>query len=379
MAGSSPRSETMATLDVAVLPGDGVGPEVTHAALDVLRAVTDLGAHRLQVAEWPLGWAAIREGEEALPARTLEACRAADAVLLGAVGGPADGGAAGDERPVAGLLDLRAELGCHANLRPIRVSEGLISYSSLRPTVVRGTDILIVRELAGGLYYGTPRGMDRAAGRAWNTLAYGAEEVRRIARTAFELARARSLRLTSVDKANVLEASSFWRTIVTEVATEFPDVALDHMLVDRAALELLTRPRRFDTILTSNLFGDILSDGAAALVGSLGPLGSASLGGETDIYEPVHGSAPDIAGRGTANPIGAISSASLMLRHSFGFGEEADIVDGAVERALVQGHRTADLDLHGADGVLGEEHPVRAPIGTAAFTDRVVEGVHRSA
>jgi len=242
------------------------------------------------------------------------------------------------------------------------VPDALVASSALRPDVVRGTDMVIVRELAGGLYYGTPRSWDAGAGRAVNTLAYGEAEVRRIAEVAFALARARRGRVASVDKANVLEVSRLWRSVVDEVAAGFPDVALEHVLVDRAAMELVLRPTRFDVILTENLFGDILSDEAAGLAGSLGVMGSASLGGATDLYEPVHGSAPDIAGRGVANPIGAIASLALMLRHTFGLEEEASAVEAAVEATLESGLRTADLARGGA-----------AAVGTRPFTDAVLE------
>jgi 3-isopropylmalate dehydrogenase len=238
-----------------------------------------------------------------------------------------------------------------------------VAYSALREDVVRGTDIMIVRELAGGLYYGRPRGV--TSGGAWNTMTYEADEVRRIARVAFDLARGRRRRVTSVDKANVIEVSRLWRTVVEEVGREYPDVELDHMLVDRAALELMIRPTRFDTVLTANLFGDILSDEAAGLVGSLGPLGSASLGGVTDLYEPVHGSAPDIAGTGAANPMGAIASAALMLTHTFGLQEEALRLETALDRTLAAGHRTADMVPRGGEAS-------SPPLSTRAFGDAVI-------
>ncbi|MFV1987819.1 MAG: 3-isopropylmalate dehydrogenase [Gemmatimonadota bacterium] len=365
----------MAELRIAALPGDGVGPEVTAVAIDVLGALTDRTGHDLRVEEYPVGWAAVRNGEPALPDRTLEACLAVDAVLLGAVGGPvAAGGPAAPardpaEHPVSGLLRLRSELACYANLRPVRVSAGLLEYSALREEIVRGADIMIVRELAGGLYYGQPRGVSESADRAWNTLSYHADEVRRIARVAFEQARARRGRVTSVDKANVLEVSRLWRSVVEDVGGEYPDVELEHMLVDRAALELMIHPTRFDTVLTSNLFGDILSDEAAGLVGSLGPLGSASLGGITDLYEPVHGSAPDIAGAGTANPMGAIASTALMLRHTFGLATEAERLETALDRALDAGHRTADLVPRGGGAPVASAAP---PLGTRAFGEAVI-------
>jgi len=333
----------VADLRIAVLPGDGVGPEVTSAGLELLHVIARDGGHRVVAGEHPIGWAGMRDGLEPLPARTLAACRSADAVLLGAVGDPSADRLPPVERPVQGLLQLRQELGCYANLRPVRVSSGLVRYSAVRPDICRGTDILIVRELGGGIYYGEPRGLDEDVGRAWNTLEYDTGEIERIARVAFGLAAERRGQLTSVDKANVLEVSRLWRSTVESLADDYPSVATEHMLVDRAALEVVVRPDRFDVILTANLFGDILSDGAAALAGSLGPLGSASLGGETDLYEPVHGSAPDIAGSGVANPLGAIASVGLMLEHTFGLTAEARRLEAAVDRTLAAGHRTPDL------------------------------------
>ena len=349
-------------LEVAFLPGDGVGAEVTRAALDVLHAVADGWGHRVEASEHPIGWAAVQGTGDPLPRPTLDACRAAPAVFLGAVGHPDAAGAPRGRRPEDGLLRLRSELGCFANVRPVRVSDSLVASSALRPEVVRGTDLVIVRELAGGLYYGTPRGWEPTVGQAVNTLSYTDDEVSRIADIAFALARARDGRVTSVDKANVLEVSQLWRRVVDQVAPAYPDVEHEHMLVDRAAMELVLRPSRFDVILTENLFGDILSDAAGALTGSLGVLGSASLGGTTDLYEPVHGSAPDIAGRDVANPIGAMASVALMLHHTFGLNEEADALEAAAEDTLVAGLATADL-------VRGGE----AAVGTGAFTAEVVE------
>lgn len=355
----------MADIHLAVLPGDGVGPEVTRAGLRVLDAVADVADHRVRSQSWPVGWAALAETGTPLPDETLAACLAADAILLGAVGDPHADDLPPSERPVSGLLRLRRELGCFANLRPLRVSGGLIPYSPLRPERVRGTDLVIVRELSGGLYYGEPRGLDESAGQAWNSVSCGCEEIRRIAEVAFELAADRRGRVTSVDKANVLEVSRLWRTVVDEVGLEHPGVSLEHMLVDRAAMELALRPTQFDVILTENLFGDILSDEAGALAGSLGLQGSASLGGRTDLYEPVHGSAPDIAGAGAANPTGAIASIALMLRHTFGLDAEADMIDRALDRAFAEGCRTRDLEPSDAPG--------ESPLGTAPFAEAVIE------
>lgn len=342
----------MAELRVVALPGDGIGPEVTAAALSVLEVVGRLRGHRFVIEEFPVGWAGVQATGEPLPPETLSASLEADAVFLGAVGDPAADHLAPALRPEAGLLRLRKELGCFANLRPARLPPALVDRSPLRPEIARGTDLVIVRELAGGLYYGEPRGFREEGGelRALNTLRYGAFEVRRIAVVAFELARQRRRSVVSVDKANVLETSRLWRTVVNEVAADFPDVTLSHVLVDRMAMELVLRPGDFDVLLMENLFGDVLSDQAAGVVGSLGLLGSASLGGTVDIYEPVHGSAPDIAGRGVANPVGAILSAGLLLRHTAGLHEEARAVEAAVDRALADGARTGDVAPPGVSG-----------------------------
>ncbi len=358
----------MARLNIAVLPGDGIGPDVVRAALDVLRVISDACGHQVNAAEWPIGYVAMQGEGDALPASTLQACLEADAVLVGAVGDPRADAAPPAERPVAGLLKLRRELGCFANLRPVRVSEGLVQYSPLRADRVRGVDMMIVRELGGGLYYGEPRGLDVESGRGWNTLSYERWEVDRIARVAFGLARGRGGRVTSIDKANVIEVSRLWRTTVDAVAEEYPDITVDHMLVDRAAMEVLARPAQFDTILTENLFGDILSDEAGGLAGSLGLLGSASLGGTTDLYEPVHGSAPDIVDAGTANPTGTIASLALMLRHSFGLEPEATAIEQALDAVFAAGGRTADLG--------GGELASTASLGTRAFAAEVADRIH---
>ena len=333
----------MARLDLVVLGGDGVGPEVAAAAESLLSAVAERFGHTLGIAEHDVGYAAWERHGTPLPDATLEACQETTAVFLGAVGDPRSDGLEPPSRPEGALLRLRAELGCFANLRPAAVDTSLAGTSALREEVVAGTDLVIVRELTGGLYYGRPRGLDPATGRATNTLAYTDAEVERVARVAFELAGRRRGHVTSVDKANVLEVSRLWRATVQRVAEDYPDVELDHMLVDRAAMELVLAPRRFDVLLTENMFGDILSDEAAAICGSLGVLGSASVGGRTGLYEPVHGSAPDIAGQGVANPIGAFRSVSLMLAHAWGMHDEAAAVDEAVARVLADGVRTKDL------------------------------------
>jgi 3-isopropylmalate dehydrogenase len=326
---------------IAVLAGDGIGPEVVAQALKALHAASKRFDFRFEAIDGPVGGASIDRHGVPLTRETLEACRAADAVLFGAIGGPRWDALPGDRRPEAALLALRRELGAFANLRPARVPDALAGASTLKPEIVRGVDLMIVRELTGGIYFGAPRGID--AGRAFNTMVYTADEIRRVARVAFELAAARRRRVTSVDKANVLETSRLWRQVVSDEARAHPEVALDHILVDNCALQLVREPRRFDVILTENLFGDILSDEAAALVGSIGMLPSASIGGKTGLYEPVHGSAPDLAGRDAANPVGAILSVAMMLRWSLRRADAADAIERAVERVLESGPRTADL------------------------------------
>jgi 3-isopropylmalate dehydrogenase len=332
-------------LKLTVLPGDGIGPEVIDQALRVLNETTQIFGHQLHVTRKNIGGAALVASNDPLPADTISACLASQAVLLGAVGGPAFDGYPRALRPEAGLLRIRKELGVFANLRPATCFPALIDSSPLRPEIVRGTDILIVRELLGGLYFGEPRAIegsnpDRAA---INTMRYGEQEIERIARVAFDVARARRSRVTSVDKSNVLECSRLWREVVARVGQEYPDVQLSHMYVDSAAMELVMHPRNFDVIVTENMFGDILSDQAGGVVGSLGMLASASIGGKVGLYEPVHGSAPDIAGKGVANPLGAILSTALLLRYSFKLEREAACIESAVSAVLAVGFRTADL------------------------------------
>ncbi|HVL68819.1 MAG TPA: 3-isopropylmalate dehydrogenase [Vicinamibacterales bacterium] len=327
---------------ILCLPGDGIGPEVTQAALQVLGAVGAHFGHDFLFTEALIGGAALRRGEPALPPATLALARSADAILLGAVGDPAFDTSDSSRRPEAALLGLRRALGLFANLRPARVWPGLEDDGPLKADILRGTDLLVVRELTGGLYYGEPRGIESDGTAAVNTLRYSRHEIERIARVAFEWARRRRQRVTSVDKANVLEVSRLWRGTVTEVAADYPDVALEHMYVDACAMKLALAPASFDVILTENLFGDILSDEAGAVVGSLGLLPSASLGEGPGLFEPVHGSAPDIAGRSLANPVGAIASAAMLLDH-LGLGAEARAVDAAIGATLQQGVRTADI------------------------------------
>jgi 3-isopropylmalate dehydrogenase len=332
-------------LKIAVLAGDGIGPEVTREAVRVLRAIADARGHEFVFEDRPVGGDAIRLTGTPLPRVTMDACLASDAVLLGAVGAPEFDSLPPDERPESGLLTLRRALGAYANLRPAVAYEATNVASPLRPEVLRGADILIVRELLGGLYFGEPRGWaaDGQPAAAFNTMCYSSAEVERVARVAFEAALDRSGKVTSVDKANVLETSQLWRETVSRVALDYPSIVLEHMYVDACAMHLVTNPRRFDVILTENLFGDILSDEAAAITGSLGTLASASIGGTVGIFEPVHGSAPDIAGTDSANPVGAIASAALLLRHAARLEQEAQDIESAVRAVLDAGYRTRDM------------------------------------
>jgi 3-isopropylmalate dehydrogenase len=332
---------------IAVLAGDGIGPEVIAEGQRCLRAIGTLFGHEFELTEHPFGGAAIDSHADPLPPATLSACLAAHAVLLGAIGGPKWSAPNAPLRPEAGLLKLRGALKTFANLRPVQVHAALADASTLKPEVVRGVDLVFVRELTGGIYFGAK---ERSAERATDVCSYTVEEIERITRVAATLARARRRRLTSVDKANVLETSRLWREVCARVvAAEFPDVQLEHMLVDSAAMHLIRQPRDFDVVVTENMFGDILTDEAAMLAGSLGLLPSASLGaGRRGIYEPIHGSAPDIAGRGIANPYGTLLSVALLLRHSLQLDAEAAAVEQAVAAALAAGARTADLVPAGA-------------------------------
>jgi len=355
---------------IAVLPGDGIGPEIVAQAALVLDEVAMGFSHEFILERFPIGGCAIDATGDPFPEATLEACRNADAVLLGAVGGPRWDHLAGDRRPEHGLLRLRRELGLFANLRPATLAPALKDASPLRPDIVsRGVDILIVRELTGGIYFGHRGTAKGFSGReAFDTESYNEEEIRRIARVAFGLSLRRRRAVTSVDKANVLESSRLWRTVVTETASEYPDVALDHMYVDNAAMQLIKNPHQFDVLLCGNLFGDILSDECAMLTGSLGLLPSASIN-ETHfgLYEPAGGSAPDIAGKGIANPIAQILSTAMMLRISLGAEAAADAVEKAVADAIAEGVRTADIAL-----------PGQTVIGTAAMGDAIVDRVRRA-
>ena len=355
---------------VAVLPGDGIGPEVIAQATRVLAAAGRRFGHEFQLREGLIGGIAYDATGHPLPQATLDLCRSSDAVLLGAVGGPKWDKLPVHLRPEAGaLLPLRKALDVYANLRPAVIFPALADASTLKREVVEGLDILVVRELTGGLYFGEKRREEIPGGqRAVDTLVYTTEEIRRVARRAFELARTRKKKLTSVDKANVLESSRLWREVVTELAKDYPDVELNHMLVDNCAMQLVRNPKQFDVILTENLFGDILSDQAAQLVGSLGMLPSASLGDGVGLYEPVHGSAPDIAGRQLANPIAAILSVALMLRYSFGLEEAALAVERAVAAVLEEGYRTADI-----------MEPGRKQVGTTEMGRLIAEKVEKAA
>ena len=352
---------------IVLLPGDGIGPEVTGAAERVLRAVADRFGHTFTLTSHLIGGAALHAGQPPLPDETREACLAADAVLLGAVGDPAFDTGSSERRPETALLQLRQALGVFANLRPARVWPGLEDGGAFKPERVAGADLLIVRELTGGIYYGEPRGVTEDRQSAFNTMRYSRPEIERIAEVAFRSAVARRRLVTSVDKANVLETSRLWREVVTEVGARYPDVKLEHQYVDSCALLLATNPKQFDVVLSGNLFGDILSDEAGAVVGSLGLLGSASIGGRGGLFEPVHGSAPTIAGRDIANPIGAIASTAMLLRHALGAEPEADAVDRAVGGTLTAGHRTADLVADGG------APPLSGSAMAREILDRVVD------
>jgi 3-isopropylmalate dehydrogenase len=344
-------------LNLTILPGDGIGPEVTEQAVLVLQAVAEKFGHQLKLQHKNIGGTALAAAEDPLPADTIQACLSSSAVLMGAVGNPAYDHYPNHLRPEAGLLRLRRELGAYANLRPAICFPALEDASPLRADLVRGTDIMIVRELLGGLYFGEPRSITGVSGSrvAINTMTYDEPSIERIARVAFDLAMKRRRKVLSVDKSNVLECSRLWREVVIRCVKDYPEVKLAHMYVDSAAMSLVQRPKDFDVILTENMFGDILSDQAGGVVGSLGLLASASIGGPVGLYEPVHGSAPDIAGKGIANPLGAILTVALLLRHSFALEREAVCVENAVSTVLNSGARTADLARAGESSVGTEE------------------------
>ena len=351
------------TKKIAVLPGDGIGPEIVAEAMKVLEALRAFG-FKFEAEHAPIGGAGYDAASDPLPEATLKLAHQADAVLLGAVGGPKYDTLPRDKRPERGLLRIRKELNLFANLRPALLYPELAAASSLKPDVVAGLDIMIVRELTGDIYFGQPRGIEQRNGErvGFNTMVYAESEVRRVAHVAFGIAMRRHKRLCSVEKANVLECSELWKEIVIEVSKEYPDVALSHMYVDNAAMQLVRAPKQFDVIVTGNIFGDILSDEASMLTGSIGMLPSASLDANNKgMYEPIHGSAPDIAGRGIANPLATILSVAMMLRYTLNESALADRVEAAVQKVLAQGYRTGDIYTEGA-----------RKVGTAAMGDAVV-------
>jgi len=335
---------------IAVIKGDGIGPEIIDEAVKVLDALSANVGINLEYEELLMGGAALDATGVPLPDETIQGVKKADAVLFGAIGGPKWDSVERHLRPESGLLAIRKEMGTFANLRPAIVYDELVNASTLKPSVVKGVDIMVVRELTGGIYFGQPR--ELLEDRAYNTMVYTRDEVERIAHVAFEIAMKRDKRVCSVDKANVLEVSQFWRETVIEIAKEYPEVELTHMYVDNAAMQLIREPKQFDVILTGNIFGDILSDAASMLSGSIGLLPSASTGKGVGLYEPIHGSAPDIAGQGIANPLATISSASMMLRYALGEDEAADKIDDAIKKALAKGYRTGDLGAYDAVEVL---------------------------
>jgi 3-isopropylmalate dehydrogenase len=330
-------------LKIAILAGDGIGPEVTNEAQNILQTVAEYGGHEFTFTPALIGGVAITANGTPLPQSTIDLCLESDAVLLGAVGDNKFNSLTPDKRPEAGLLQIRQELGGFANLRPCLAFAALSENSPLRPEVTKDVDILFVRELLGGLYFGQPRWWNKETGEAINTMRYTKGEVERVSHIAFQLAQKRRKKLTQVDKANVLECSQLWRATVDEIKSQYPDVTVEHQLVDSMAIHLMNTPRNFDVVLTENLFGDILSDESGVISGSLGMLPSATIGGKVNLYEPVHGSAPDIAGQGKANPLGAILTAAMVLRHSAGLEQEAKAVEAAVMQVLNAGHRTADI------------------------------------
>ena len=352
------------TFTIALLPGDGIGKEIIPEAVKVLEAVSRVEGFFLDFKEGLVGGAAIDQYEHPLPKDTLVLAKEADAVLLGAVGGPAWDTVDYSIRPEKALLGLREQLGLYANLRPAKVFPQLINASSLKREVIEGTDLLVVRELTGGIYFGEPRGIKPHHGgeKGFNTEVYTTKEITRIAKVAFEAAGKRRGKLTSVDKANILESSALWRKVVTEVHKDYPEIGLSHMYVDNCAMQLIRDPKQFDVIVTTNMFGDILSDEAAMLTGSIGMLPSASIGGRAAMYEPIHGSAPDIAGQNKANPLATILSSAMMLRLSFNQDNAAKEIESAVLRVLNDGYRTADIMSTGG-----------TPLGTKEMGDKVVQ------
>ena len=336
----------MKKYNIAIIKGDGIGPEIIDEAIKVLDAVSSNEDFTLAYKEYLMGGIAYDVTGDPLPQETVLGAKQSDAILFGAIGGEKWDGLERAMRPESGLLRFRKELGVFANLRPAKVYNELINASSLKPEVIKGVDIMVVRELIGGIYFGEPKGRDE--NKAYNTMVYTIDEIKRIAHVAFKIAMKRERRVCSVDKANVLDVSQLWRDIVIEVAKEYPEVELSHMYVDNAAMQLIRDPKQFDVMLTGNIFGDILSDEASMLSGSIGLLPSASTGAEHGLYEPIHGSAPDIAGQGIANPIATIASAAMMLRYELGEDKAADRIEAAIERALKEGYRTKDISAFDA-------------------------------
>jgi len=334
---------------IALIKGDGIGPEIIDEATKVLDSVASIFDFDFKYEELLMGGCAYDVTGDPLPQETITASLNSDAVLFGAIGGQKWDDLPREKRPESGLLRFRKELGVYANLRPAVVYDELVNASSLKSEIVSGVDIMVVRELIGGIYFGEPKG--RSEDKAWNTMVYTRVEIERIAHQAFKIAQKRSKRVCSIDKANVLDVSQLWRDVVTEISKEYPDVELSHMYVDNAAMQLVLNPKQFDVMLTGNIFGDILSDEASMLCGSIGLLPSASVGEKIGVYEPIHGSAPDIAGQGIANPIATIASASMMLRFAFGEEEAANKIDKAIKQTLNEGYRTGDLAQYDAKEV----------------------------
>ena len=353
----------MSTYNISIIHGDGIGPEVNAQAVRVLEAIGERFGHSFTFQEYLAGGAAIDATGVPLPEDTIAGVKASDALLFGAIGGPKWEAMPHHLKPEAGLLQLRSQLGAFANLRPAVVYDELVDASTLKPEVVRGTDIMVVRELTGGIYFGQPRGISGSgdARVGSNTMVYSVEEIRRIGKVAFSTAQLRNKRLCSVDKANVLDVSQLWREVITDLAADYPDVELSHMYVDNAAMQLVRRPTQFDVIVTGNLFGEILSDAASMLTGSIGMLSSAAVGGPVGFFEPIHGSAPDIAGQGIANPLAAIASAGMLLRYGLKCDAEADAVEQAIRTVLRDGLRSADMAGPGV-----------TPLSTQAMGDAVI-------
>jgi len=351
---------------ILLLPGDGVGPEVIKSAKEVLIKINEIFKLNIEFDEALIGGSAIDQYSNPLPEETLEKAKDAHALLLGAVGGPKWDNLPSDSRPERGLLRIRSELDLFANLRPAILSKNLVESSSMRPEVVSGLDILIIRELTGGLYFGEPRGINLDKREAFNTMRYSEEEILRIGKVGFEAAKKRSGKLCSVDKANVLEVSALWRDVMTELGKSYPEVELSHMLVDNAAMQLVREPKQFDVIVTGNIFGDILSDISAMLTGSIGMLPSASLNNTNKgLYEPVHGSAPDIVGKDIVNPLATISSVAMMLRYSFEEESAALSIENSIEQVLKSGFRTSDIAV-----------PDSRIVGTNDMTNEVIRGIN---